>query len=303
MNRTRHALSRMRPRRCASKPHRGRRALGWALGLAALCVAAGCRPAPLPTEAPAQSSAATSTHTPTLPPLMTATPTCTPLPTATALPTAAPTETPTRLPTPTRTPWPTLTPTPVPSGTPPSATASPSATLTPTPTATETETLDPAPTTSVTQEPPAPTQTVEAPLSIAQPVVPTLLWPAPNREYPNPIAFRWEGRLRDGEAFQLTARHGETGQQIQTSPMTAKEWTYDLPKEWVGTWWWSVWVIRDGQIVARSPEWSFWLNPHRGRGPQASPTPDPAAPQPTLPPRDQPQATPTPALTRPPLGH
>jgi hypothetical protein len=136
---------------------------------------------------------------------------------------------------------------------------------------------------------------------IAQPVVPTLLWPAPNREYANPIAFRWEGRLRAGEAFQVTARHGETGQQIQTNPMLASEWTYALPKQCVGTWWWSVWVVRDRQIVTRSPEWSFWLNPHRGPGPQGQPTPNPDAPRPTLPPRIQPDKTPTPAPTRPPL--
>jgi hypothetical protein len=83
--------------------------------------------------------------------------------------------------------------------------------------------------------------------------------------------------------------------------MQASKWTYALPKERVGAWWWSVWVVRNGQIVARSPEWSFWLNPHQGPGPQAQP-PTTAA-QPTLPPRSEQAPTYTPAPTRPPLSN
>jgi hypothetical protein len=107
-----------------------------------------------------------------------------------------------------------------------------------------------------------------------------LLWPVPGREYANPVTFRWQGQLRPGEAYQVTLRYGETGQRIQTSPMSEQEWTYALPKEQVGAWWWSVWLVRDDQVLTVSPEWLFWLNPHQGPGPKPT-----SSPQATLPPR------------------
>ena len=78
--------------------------------------------------------------------------------------------------------------------------------------------------------------------------------------------------------------------------MQEHEWTYALPKEWVGAWWWSVWLVRDEQVLTMSTEWLFWLNPHQGPGPQ--PTSLPGA---TPPPRT-PQVTPV-TPTRPPVGN
>jgi hypothetical protein len=286
------------------------------LGLVALCVVAGCvRSMVPPSSVPAwevpqdltppeeatqdvappgeatrvSASTPTPALSPTFPPLKTPTPSVTPTPTETPLPTATPTETPTRMATPTRTPWPTLTPTPVPSATAtltetPTATAT--ATLTETPTATATATFaatpEATPTATAALEQPTPTRTIDpTPVHGAEVTVPVLLWPVPDREYTNPITFRWQGRLRPGEAFQVTLRHGETGERIRTDPMVEYEWTYALPEEWAGAWWWSVWVVRDGQMVGMSPEWSFWLNPPQDPGPlptfapQATPTQPP----------------------------
>lgn len=310
-------------------PLRARRThrIKWMLGLATAFVLAGCvryvEPLPIlpqpeppqdvvlreePTQvaaprgeaAPTAVSRATPTSIPTLalsptfPPLKTPTPSVTPTPTETPLPTATPTTTPTRMATPTRTPWPTLTPTSA-----PSATAT--STETPTPTATATFTAPPEPTPwatpGATAAPvePTPTPTIDpAPVHSAELTVPVLLWPVPGRELANPVTFRWQGRLRPGEAYQVTLRHGESGQRIQTGPMSELEWTYALPKERVGAWWWSVWLVRGDQVLAVSPEWLFWLNPHQGPGPQPT-----AAPQETLPPRAALPATPM----RPPLGN
>ena len=265
-------------------------------------------PTAVPTATPMPSP--TLVLSPTFPSLKTPTPSVTPTPTETPLPTTTPTTTPTLMPTPTRTPWPTLTPTPVPSATATlSATPTATATLTEVPPATATATFTPTPEATPTATPaqvqPTPTPeaapTDHAPVHDAEVTVPVLLWPVPGREYANPITFRWAGRLRPGEAYQVTLRYGETGQQIQTNPMLGQEWTYALPKEWVGTWWWSVWVIHDGQLLAASPEWSFWLNPHRGPGPRTLITSTLQAVE--LPARTPPPATSTPGPTRQPLGN
>jgi len=177
-------------------------------------------------------------------------------------------------------------------------------------TATFTATPEATPTATPVQVQPTPTQMVDyTPVHGAEVTVPVLLWPVPGREYANPITFRWAGRLRPGEAYQVTLRYGETGQQIQTNPMLEQEWTYALPKEWVGAWWWSVWVVRDDQVLTVSPEWLFWLNPHQGPGAPSDPTstyqtPPPrtpvatSTPETTPPPRTPQAATSTPTPTR-----
>jgi hypothetical protein len=99
-----------------------------------------------------------------------------------------------------------------------------------------------------------------------------LLEPLSGYKYPNPISFRWEGTLHEGEAFQVTAWHVKSGERVQTSPMRDKEWVYDLHKDLVGEWRWVVWVVKDGQVLATSDEWFFWLDPHQGPGPREMPT-------------------------------
>jgi hypothetical protein len=91
-------------------------------------------------------------------------------------------------------------------------------------------------------------------------------------KYPNPITFRWDGPLNEGEAFQVTVWHVESSKRVQTSPMTEHEWTYGLHKDLVGEWRWVVWVVKDGQVLATSEEWFFWLDPHEGPGPREWPT-------------------------------
>jgi hypothetical protein len=105
--------------------------------------------------------------------------------------------------------------------------------------------------------------------------------------YPNPITFRWAGTLNEGEAFQVIVTYVKTGERIQTSPTTERQWTYSLYKDLVGEWRWMVWVVKNEQVLARSEEWFFWLDPHEGPGPRTQPTRRPPMPTSTL--------TPTPA--------
>jgi hypothetical protein len=197
-------------------------------------------PVPPPQETP------TFTQTPTL------------VSTATAVPSATHTATST----------PTATSTATPSAT-PSATVSPSTTPTSTATSTATATAMPSP----TPIPSTPTATPSvSPTASPQTAAPVLLEPQSGYRYPNPITFRWDGALNEGEAFQVTAWHVASGKQVQTSPMTEREWTYGLHKDLVGEWRWVVWVVKDGQVLATSEEWFFWLDPHEGPGPREQPT-------------------------------
>jgi hypothetical protein len=102
--------------------------------------------------------------------------------------------------------------------------------------------------------------------------VPVLLEPQAGYKYPNPITFRWDGPLNEGEAFQVTAWHVKTGERVQTSPMTEREWIFGLHKDLVGEWRWVVWVVQESQVLATSEEWFFWLDPHEGPGPREWPT-------------------------------
>jgi hypothetical protein len=114
-----------------------------------------------------------------------------------------------------------------------------------------------------------------------------LLEPQSGVTYPNPITFRWSGTLSEGESFQVTAWHVKSGEQVQTSPMAELEWVHSLHKDLVGEWRWVVWVVKDGNVLATSEEWFFWLDPHQGPGPRERPT------------RYLPGDTPTPNPTRP----
>jgi hypothetical protein len=123
------------------------------------------------------------------------------------------------------------------------------------------------------------------PAASSPPAAPTLLAPQSGYRYPNPITFCWDGPLNEGEAFQVTVWHVKSGQQVQTSPMTEREWTYGLHKDLVGEWRWVVWVVKEEQVLATSEEWFFWLDPHEGPGPREWPT------------RQLPDDTPTPKPT------
>ena len=193
----------------------------------------------------------------------------TPTPTATL--TQAPTLTPTGTPVPTTAPTATWTASPTPSPT-PSATPTETAIAMPAATATA------APSTTPTQPssllvtatlPASPTVSATAPVSTTALL---LLEPQAGYKYPNPITFRWDGSLNEGEGFQVTAWHVKSGERVQTSPMTEHEWTYGLHKDLVGEWRWVVWVVKEGQVLTTSEEWFFWLDPHEGPGAREWPT-------------------------------
>ncbi len=190
----------------------------------------------------------------------------------TPTPTAAFTDTPTLAPTETHTPDPTSTVTWTPSLT---SSPTPSPSLSPTTTATATATTMPSATPTQTSPPRADSTPVPSPTPSPAPVLPvepTLLEPESGIKYPNPIAFRWDGPLNQGEAFQVTVWHVKSGKQVQTNPMTEREWIYSLHKDLVGEWRWVVWVVKEGQVLVKSEEWFFWLDPHEGPGPRTMPT-------------------------------
>ena len=201
-------------------------------------------------------------------------------------------ETPAATPTFTQTPTPAFTATAVPSAT-HTATWTPTATSTPTAPAAPSATPPPTATSTATSTPPLrtatpPTATVTptaSPTASSPAAAPVLLEPQAGFKYPNPVTFRWDGPLHEGEAFQVTAWHVKSGERVQTSPLTGLEWTYSLHKDLVGEWRWVVWVVKEGQVLVTSEEWFFWLDPHEGPGPREWPT------------RQLPDDTPTPKPT------
>jgi hypothetical protein len=175
-------------------------------------------------------------------------------PTTTHTPPPTPTSVPTQPPTPTKTQMPTATPTSVPTQTP---------TNTPAPTAT------PVPWTAV----------------------PVLVEPPAGGEFKNPLVFRWQGSLNAGEGFQVTIYHPASNERIQTGMLTDREWSYELPANRTGEWRWTVWVVRQGTVLATSEEWMFWFDPWKGRDLAPSNPKAPGGGPPALP--DLPTATPT----------
>lgn len=176
--------------------------------------------------------------------------------------------------------------TPLPTYTPPPTSAP---TETPLPTSTPTEELTSEPMQESTQTPapmetphPAPTPTSPpAPTPRPQWVVPTLAEPAAGDTYANPLIFRWNGALGTGQAFQVLLHHPQSGQRIETGPLSELAWTHDLPAERVGEWRWSVRVIKDGTVLGTSEERMFWFDPWKGRNLAPSPgepTPTPHPP-------------------------
>ena len=165
---------------------------------------------------------------------------------------------------------------------------------TPSPTAVPTSaaisTLFPTGTPSLTATPtPFPTPVPGA-------TVPELIAPAIGDTYRNPMTFRWRGSLRAGQAYQVTVFHAESGYTIQSGLLTEQSWTTDLPVERYAEWRWTVSVVRDGKILATSPERMFWFSPF----PTRFPTPPPTA-FPTTTPSPSPFATPRPSMPPPTL--
>ncbi len=160
---------------------------------------------------------------------------------------------------------PTLTPTPTSTNTPtPTSTATPSPTPTPVPTKTPTTTPSPTPSPMRTTTPTAP------PLE--------LVAPAYGDTY-RVVTFQWRGSLSAGQAYQVTARHFESGYTIQSDLLTGQSWTPDLPGGKFGEWRWTVSVVQGGRTVATSSEWMFWFDPVP-RTPQAPTTPTNTPPPP-----------------------
>jgi len=124
-------------------------------------------------------------------------------------------------------------------------------TSTPVPTVTPMPSFTPAPTSTFT-----PTR---APIL----TTPELVAPVQGGTYPNPITFQWSGSLSAGHVYRVTARHSETGHEVESKDLTEPRWTTRLPlKKW-GEWRWSVSVIQGGKPAATSSEGFFWFDPFK----------------------------------------
>ncbi len=148
-------------------------------------------------------------------------------------------------------------------------------TVTPTapPTPTDTPTPTPTPTSAPTPTPPSPSPPA---------IVPELIEPKTEGEYPNPVTFRWEGMLGVGQAYRVTLVHINSGHTQRSDLLTKEEWIVYLDGGLYGQWRWKVEVIYRGQVVASSEERTFWFNPFAGGGggpsPTDTPTPEPQKP-------------------------
>jgi len=137
----------------------------------------------------------------------------------------------------------------------PVSTATPRATPTPTPIDTNT----PTPVHTATSVP-APTAT-----SVPSATTPRLVAPEQGSTYGSPVTFQWQGSLRAGQTYQVTARHTLSDYVVQSGSVTGESWTADLPAERYGEWRWTVSVVQGGSAVATSSEAIFWFDP-RGDG-------------------------------------
>ena len=188
-------------------------------------------------------------------------------------------------PTPQETLFPTVTPTPTPALF-PTTPLTPTLTLFPTrlPTSAPTPTLFPTP---------IPGATVPEPVA-----------PAQGLEYRSPLTFQWRGFLRAGQAYQVTARHTESGYVVQSELLTDQSWVADLPAARFGEWRWTVSVVQSGRTLATSSEWMLWFNPFSRSTPFPTlqptcfPTSFPTPPPPTQFPTSPPRPTPTWSLSQ-----
>ena len=109
-------------------------------------------------------------------------------------------------------------------------------------------TLMPFPTLIVATMTPAPTLT-PFPTPIPGATVPELIAPAQGLEYRSPLTFQWRGFLRAGQAYQVTARHTESGYVVQSGLLTDQSWAADLPAEKFGEWRWAVSVVQNRRTL------------------------------------------------------
>jgi len=102
---------------------------------------------------------------------------------------------------------------------------------------------------------------------------PELVAPSQGGTYPNPITFQWSGSLSAGYVYRVTARHSETGHEVESKDLTEPRWTTRLPLKRWGDWRWSVSVIQGGKPAATSSERFFWFDPfYETKTPTPSPT-------------------------------
>jgi len=153
----------------------------------------------------------------------------------------------------------------------------PTDTPTATPTQTPTATPNDTPTLTAT-----PTQTPTATLIPVPIATPELAAPSKGSASGNPITFRWSGSLGVSQAYQVTARHTESGHVTRSELLTGQSWTTDLPGDRYGEWDWMVSVVQGGRTVTASSKWRFWFNPRgddgddgTSPGPKDTPKPTP----------------------------
>ncbi|MGD2165248.1 MAG: hypothetical protein PVH50_06945 [Anaerolineae bacterium] len=110
-------------------------------------------------------------------------------------------------------------------------------------------------------------------------MTPELSTPLQGETLQSPVTFRWTGSLNAGQFYEVTAYHTESGQPLRSEQVGAESWSVELPGDKFGEWRWSVSVVQQGGVVATSPEWMFWFDPHPGGdggggddGPQVTPT-------------------------------
>jgi hypothetical protein len=144
--------------------------------------------------------------------------------------------------------------------------------LTSTPSATSTTgfTAEPTSTQAAAIEKTSSTPTVAA-TTMPHARLPEPVAPAQGGEYRSPVTFGWRGSLSLNQAYQVTARHTESGHTLQSGLLTTEQWTADVPANRVGEWRWTVSVVEGGVPVATSPEWMFWFNPFPGKRGSRSP--------------------------------
>jgi hypothetical protein len=156
--------------------------------------------------------------------------------------------------------------------------------IAPTPTGTPTTPtpFTPLPTTPPpTTPPPTPTLTLTSPPPTPIPVSPLLARPEAGQTITlNSITFEWVGILGEGQAFRVTLRHTDSGQEFASPDLTDPTWTIEdaLSTEQVGEYRWYVVVVQDDDVVASSEEWHLFFEPSPGPSPTPTDTP---TPQPT----------------------
>jgi protein phosphatase len=144
---------------------------------------------------------------------------------------------------------------------------------------------DSAPTTTVAQSIPStstalPSSSEPEPSQTPSPqaVAPELVTPEQGRDSQNPITFRWRGPLQVGQAFQVTARHVDSGATVQSDLLRDLTWIKDLPAQRHGEWRWTVSLMDGSNTLSTSSEGMFWFTPFSNNGQQD--TPQSATPEP-----------------------